>query len=154
MQLNTGLTDNAKNAISNLKTPVNSTGGLSGVLANNAGTIMSSAGGLIGMVGQISAASSYGKTANDLLQQAGQSSSNIGGVGYTVQNGVDADAESKEVSAQNKANTIGLMGAGVGLGATIGSIGGPVGTVIGGAVGAVGGLIGGLFGGASKRRKM
>jgi len=55
--------------------------------------------GAVDMIGQIGAASSYNKTANDLLQDAGKSEQNIGGVGYTVQNAVNQGQESAEVSA-------------------------------------------------------
>lgn len=56
--------------------------------------------------------------------------------------------------AENKANTIGLMGKGASLGASIGSVAGPVGGLIGGAVGAIGGFVGGLFGGGRRHAAM
>jgi hypothetical protein len=106
------------------------------------------------MVGSIGAASKFNRTADDLLRDAGTSQSNIGGVGYTVQNGLDDKQIESEVNAENTANTVGLVGKGASTGAAIGSLAGPVGGVIGGAVGAVGGLIGGLFGGGAKKREM
>lgn len=95
----------------------------------------------------------YNKSADQLGLEAGTSSGNVGGIGYTRQNDVDSAAEMAEVSRSNTTNTLGLMGKGAALGSTIGSIGGPVGTVIGTGVGAVAGLVGGLFGGASRKRK-
>ena len=56
--------------------------------------------------------------------------------------------------AENKANTVGLMGKGASLGASVGSVAGPVGGLIGGAVGAIGGLVGGLFGGGKRHAAM
>ena len=110
--------------------------------------------GAIDMIGQIGAASSYNKTANDLLQDAGKSEQDIGGVGYTVQNAVNQGQESAEVSAQTTASTLGLMGTGASTGAAVGSLLGPVGGAVGGAIGAVGGLVGGLISGGAKRREM
>lgn len=107
----------------------------------------------IGFVGNLANSGSYDKSVTDLNTQAGQSQSSTGGYGYTIQNTADYAREMEEVSAQNTANTLGLMTSGAGTGAAIGSLAGPVGGVIGGAVGAVGGLIGGLFGGSSRRKK-
>ena len=76
-----------------------------------------------------------------------------GGYGYQAQNAADTSKEMSEVSAQNTASTLGLVGSGASAGAAIGSLAGPVGGLIGGAVGAVGGLIGGIFGGKSRARK-
>lgn len=107
----------------------------------------------IGFVGSLANAGSYNKTVDDLNTQAGQSSMSTGGYGYQAQNTADASKEMSEVSAQNTANTIGMVGSGASAGAAIGSLAGPVGGLIGGAVGAVGGLIGGIFGGKSRARK-
>lgn len=107
----------------------------------------------IGFVGNLANAGSYNKTVDDLNTQAGQSSMSTGGYGYQAQNTADASKEMSEVSAQNTANTIGMVGSGASAGAAIGSLAGPVGGLIGGAVGAVGGLIGGIFGGKSRARK-
>lgn len=120
----------------------------------NLGAISTGAVGMLDMASSIGAASKFNRTADDLLRDAGTSQSNIGGVGYTVQNGLDNKQIESEVSAENTANTVGLVGKGASTGAAIGSLAGPVGGVIGGAVGAVGGLIGGLFGGSSKKREM
>ena len=131
-----------------------SASGFSKFLGKHGGSIMSGVTGAIGMVGQIGAASSYNKTANDLLQDAGKSEQNIGGVGYTVQNAVDQGRESAEVSAQTTSSTLGLMSTGASTGAAVGSLLGPVGGVVGGAIGAVGGAIAGLFSGGAKKREM
>ena len=120
----------------------------------NLGAVSTGAVGVLDMAGSIGAASKFNRTADDLLRDAGTSQQNIGGVGYTVQNGLDDKQIESEVSAENTANTVGLMGKGASTGAAIGSLAGPVGGVIGGAVGAVGGLIGGLFGGGAKKREM
>lgn len=120
----------------------------------NGAAIGTAATGVLDMVGSIGAASKFNRTADDLLRDAGTSQNNIGGVGYTVQNGLDDKQIESEVSAENTANTVGLMGKGASTGAAIGSLAGPVGGLIGGAVGAVGGLIGGLFGGGAKKREM
>ena len=120
----------------------------------NLGAVSTGAVGVLDMAGSIGAASKFNRTADDLLRDAGTSQSNIGGVGYTVQNGLDDKQIESEVSAENTANTVGLMGKGASTGAAIGSLAGPVGGLIGGAVGAVGGLIGGLFGGGAKKREM
>ena len=107
----------------------------------------------VGFVGNLANAGSYNKTVDDLNTQAGQSSMSTGGYGYQAQNTADTSKEMSEVSAQNTANTIGMVGSGASAGAAIGSLAGPVGGLIGGAVGAVGGLIGGIFGGKSRARK-
>lgn len=107
----------------------------------------------IGFAGSLANAGSYNKTVDDLNTQAGQSSMSTGGYGYQAQNTADTSKEMSEVSAQNTANTIGMVGSGASAGAAIGSLAGPVGGLIGGAVGAVGGLIGGIFGGKSRARK-
>lgn len=124
------------------------------MFGNNAEAVMSAAGGAIDLVGGIANAGQFNMTADDLLKDAGTSSGNIGGVGYTRQNDVDSAQISAQTSAENSANTVGLMGKGASLGASVGSVAGPVGGLIGGAVGAIGGLVGGLFGGAARRRKM
>lgn len=107
----------------------------------------------VGFVGNLANAGSYNKTVDDLNTQAGQSSMSTGGYGYQAQNAADTSKEMSEVSAQNTASTLGLVGSGASAGAAIGSLAGPVGGLIGGAVGAVGGLIGGIFGGKSRARK-
>ena len=96
----------------------------------------------------------YNRTADDLLRDAGTSQQNIGGVGYTVQNGLDNTQIEQEEHAENVSNTVGLMGKGAATGAAIGSLAGPIGGVIGGAVGAVGGFFGGLFGGGKRHAAM
>lgn len=120
----------------------------------NAGGIATAATGVLDMVNGIGAASKFNRTADDLLQDAGNSQGNIGGVGYTVQNSINKKQIEQETNAEATSNTIGLVTKGASTGAAIGSLVGPVGSVIGGAVGAVGGFIGGLFGGASKKREM
>jgi len=137
-----------KNGLSDWLGEKNSVGG------TNLGAASTGAVGVLDMVGSIGAASKFNRTADDLLRDAGTSQSNIGGVGYTVQNGLDDKQIESEVNAENTANTVGLVGKGTSTGAAIGSLAGPVGGVIGGAVGAVGGLIGGLFGGGAKKREM
>ena len=110
--------------------------------------------GAVDMIGQIGAASSYNKTANDLLQDADKSEQDIGGVGYTVQNAVDQGRESAEVSAQTTASTLGLMGTGASTLAAAGSLLGPAGTFVGAATGVIGGALAGLISGGAKRREM
>lgn len=129
-------------------------GGDNKLFGTNGAAVGTAATGVLDVVGSIGAASKFNRTADDLLRDAGTSQSNIGGVGYTVQNGLDDKQIESEVSAENTANTVGLMGKGASTGAAIGSLAGPVGGLIGGAVGAVGGLIGGLFGGGAKKREM
>lgn len=128
--------------------------GEGGFIDKHGAAIGTGAAGVLDMVNGIGAASKYNKTADDLLQDAGKSQSNIGGVGYTVQNDIDKSAEEAQVNAETTSNTLGLATKGASTGAAIGSLAGPVGSVIGGAVGAVGGFIGGLFGGSAKKREM
>ncbi len=158
-QLGKGLTPDASKAIKSLPTGPSGGGGgglgkAIGGLGDVAGTAVSNLGGAIDFVGGIASAGQFNMTADDALKDAGTSSGNIGGVGYTRQNDVDSAQISAQTSAENSANTVGLMGKGASLGASIGSVAGPVGGLIGGAVGAIGGLVGGLFGGASRKRKM
>ena len=124
------------------------------LFGTNGGAIATGTMGVVDMVGQIGAAGKFNRTADDLLQDAGKSQSNIGGVGYTVQNDVDRNQIEKETGVEATSNTIGLTTKGASTGAAIGSLAGPVGTVVGGAIGAVGGFIGGLFGGGAKKREM
>lgn len=124
------------------------------MFGSNAGAVMSAAPAAIDFVGSISSGTKYNKTADDLLQDAGSAEGNIGGVSYQTQNEIDAQQVAAQEHAENKANTIGLMGKGASLGASIGSVAGPVGGLIGGAVGAIGGLVGGLFGGGRRHAAM
>lgn len=124
------------------------------MFGSNAGAVMSAAPAAIDFVGSISSGTKYNKTADDLLQDAGNAEGNIGGVSYQTQNEINAQGVAAQEHAENKANTIGLMGKGASLGASIGSVAGPVGGLIGGAVGAIGGLVGGLFGGGRRHAAM
>lgn len=158
-QLGKGLTPDASKAIKSLPTGPSGGGGgglgkAIGGLGDVAGSAVSNLGGAIDFVGGIASAGQFNMTADDALKDAGTSSGNIGGVGYTRQNDVDSAQISAQTSAENSANTVGLMGKGASLGASVGSVAGPVGGLIGGAVGAIGGLVGGLLGGAARKRKM
>lgn len=124
------------------------------MFGSNAGAVMSAAPAAIDFVGSISSGTKYNKTADDLLQDAGSAQGNIGGVSYQTQNEIDESQVAAQEHAENKANTIGLMGKGASLGASIGSVAGPVGGLVGGAVGAIGGLVGGLFGGGKRHAAM
>jgi hypothetical protein len=108
----------------------------------------------VDFVGSIGSAGKFNKSADDLLQEAGGAEGNIGGVSYQTQNEINAQGVAAQTSAENKANTVGLMGKGASLGASVGSVAGPVGGLIGGAVGAIGGLVGGLFGSSKRKRRM
>ena len=119
----------------------------------NGNAVLSAATGAIGLTTGIIDAHQFNTTADDALQDAGTSEGNIGGVTYERQNAVNASQISEQTSAENKVNTIGLMGNGAVTGAAIGSII-PGGTLLGGAIGAIGGLVGGLFGAGSRKEKM
>lgn len=129
-------------------------GNVASTAAPYAGALMQNATAAVDFVSSIGSAGRFGKSADDLLQEAGSDQGSIGGVSYTAQNDVDAQQVSAQTSAENKANTIGLMGKGASLGASVGSVAGPVGGLIGGAVGAIGGLVGGLFGSSKRKREM
>ena len=88
----------------------------------------------------------YENSAQDLLQNSGRSNGSVNGVGYEMQNSIDADREMQIEHRQNVSNTLKSMGSGAAMGAAVGSILPGVGTVIGGAIGSVLGLAGGLFG--------
>lgn len=120
----------------------------------NGNAMLSAATGAVGLTTGIIDAHQFNMTADDALQDAGTSEGNIGGVAYERQNAVNASQISEQMAAENKANTIGLMGNGATTGAAIGSVIPGVGTLLGGAVGAIGGLVGGLFGAGSRKRKM
>lgn len=128
--------------------------GKDGFMDKHGAAIGTAATGVLDMVNGIGAASKYNKTADDLLQDAGKSQSNIGGVGYTVQNDINKSAEESQVDAEAKSSTLGLAAKGAATGAAIASVIPGVGTAVGGIVGGVAGLVGGLFGGASKKREM
>lgn len=138
--------------------PISSVGGSSGGglgnVAGKAGGLVGAAIGAVDFASSIASAGKFGKSADDLLQEAGSDQGSIGGVSYTAQNDVDAKQIAAQTSAENKANTIGLMGKGASLGASVGSVAGPVGSLIGGTVGAIGGLVGGLFGSSKRKREM
>ena len=155
------LTSTASNAIKNL--PTGTTGGanLGKTLGNvasaavpYAGALMQNATAAVDFASSISSAGKFDKSANDLLQDAGSAEGNIGGVSYQTQNEINAQGVAAQTSAENKANTVGLMGKGAALGASIGMVAGPVGSLVGGAVGAIGGLVGGLFGSSKRKREM
>jgi hypothetical protein len=59
------------------------------MFGTNGAAIGTAATGVLDMVNGIGAASKFNRTADDLLRDAGTSQQNIGGVGYTVQNGLD-----------------------------------------------------------------
>ena len=105
-------------------------------------------------VSSIGSAGKFNKSADDLLQEVGSAEGNIGGVSYQTQNEINAQGVAAQTSAENKANTVGLMGKGAALGASLGMVAGPVGSLVGGAVGAIGGLMGGLFGSSKRKREM
>lgn len=128
--------------------------GKGGFMDKNGSAIATGATGVLDMVNGIGAASKYNKTADDLLQDAGKSQSNIGGVGYTVQNDINKSAEEAQVDAEAKSSTLGLATKGAATGAAIASVIPGVGTAVGGIVGGVAGLVGGLFGSGAKKREM
>ena len=119
-----------------------------------AGALMQNATAAVDFVSSIGSAGKFNKSADDLLQEAGGAEGNIGGVSYQTQNEINAQGVSAQTSAENKANTVGLMGKGAALGASLGMVAGPVGSLVGGAVGAIGGLVGGLFGSSKRKREM
>lgn len=120
----------------------------------NGAAIGTAATGVLDMVGSIGAASKFNRTADDLLRDAGTSQNNIGGVGYTVQNGLDDKQIESETNAESTSSTLGLTAKGAATGAAIASVIPGVGTAVGGVVGGVAGLVGGLFGGGAKKREM
>lgn len=120
----------------------------------NGAAIGTAATGVLDMVGSIGAASKFNRTADDLLRDAGTSQNNIGGVGYTVQNGLDDKQIESETNAESTSSTLGLTAKGAATGAAIASVIPGVGTAVGGIVGGVAGLVGGLFGGGAKKREM
>lgn len=119
-----------------------------------AGALMQNATAAVDFVSSIGSAGKFNKSADDLLQEAGSAEGNIGGVSYQIQNEIDAQGVSAQTSAENKTNTVGLMGKGAALGASLGMAAGPVGGLIGGAAGAIGGFFGGLFGSSKRKREM
>lgn len=129
-------------------------GNVAGAAAPYAGALMQNATAAVDFVSSIGSAGKFNKSADDLLQEAGGAEGNIGGVSYQTQNEINAQDVAAQTSAENKANTVGLMGKGASLGASVGSVAGPVGGLIGGAVGAIGGLVGGLFGSSKRKREM
>ena len=129
-------------------------GNIGSTAAPYAGALMQNATAAVDFVGSIGSAGKFNKSADDLLQEVGSAEGNIGGVSYQTQNEINAQEVAAQTSAENKANTVGLMGKGASLGASVGSVAGPVGGLIGGAVGAIGGLVGGLFGSSKRKREM
>lgn len=120
----------------------------------NGAAIGTAATGVLDMVGSIGAASKFNRTANDLLRDAGTSQQNIGGVGYTVQNGLDNKQIESEVNAESTSSTLGLTAKGAATGAAIASVIPGIGTAVGGLVGGAIGLAGGLFGAGNKKDAM
>lgn len=129
-------------------------GGDNKTFGTNGAAIGTAATGVLDMVGGIGAASKFNRTADDLLRDAGTSQNNIGGVGYTVQNGLDDKQIESETNAESTSSTLGLTAKGAATGAAIASVIPGVGTAVGGIVGGVAGLVGGLFGGGAKKREM
>ena len=129
-------------------------GNVAGAAAPYAGALLQNATAAVDFVGSIGSAGKFNKSADDLLQEVGSAEGNIGGISYQTQNEINAQGVAAQTSAENKANTVGLMGKGASLGASVGSVAGPVGGLIGGAVGAIGGLVGGLFGSSKRKREM
>lgn len=129
-------------------------GGKNDIFGTNGAAIGTAATGVLDMVGSIGAASKFNRTADDLLRDAGTSQNNIGGVGYTVQNGLDDKQIESEVNVEATSNTLGSAAKGAATGAAMASIipgaGTAVGTIVGGAIG----LVGGLIGGGAKKREM
>lgn len=95
----------------------------------------------------------YNRTADELIAQGGTSQSQIGGIGYTVENGVNMSDFNKEINRDVTNGTLKTTASGAAAGAAIGSIIPGLGTVAGGLIGGAAGLIGGLIGGSSKKKK-
>lgn len=129
-------------------------GGDNKTFGTNGAAIGTAATGVLDMVGSIGEASKFNRTADDLLRDAGTSQQNIGGVGYTVQNGLDNKQIESEVNAEATSNTLGLTAKGATTGAAIGSVIPGIGTAVGGLVGGAIGLAGGLIGAGNKKDAM
>lgn len=137
--------------LTNLKKFLNTKNDMFGT---NGAAIASGATGVVDMIGSTGAASKFNRTADDLLRDAGTSQQNIGGVGYTVQKGLDNKQLESEVNAESTSNTLGLTAKGAATGAAIASVVPGIGTAVGGLVGGAVGLVGGLFGAGKKKDAM
>lgn len=116
----------------------------------NVGNLASSA---VSFAGATISAFGNNKDSQQVLNESGQSSKQVMGVGYTYQNGPDEYEQMRNLSRQNTSNTLATAGTGAALGASIGSII-PGGTVVGGIIGAGVGAITGWLGGRSRRIKL
>ena len=92
----------------------------------------------------------YEYTPYDLMSDAGQSQSFIGGVGYMRNNNLNESDIRSEFRANTGSNILSTMGAG----AAFGSAFGPWGTAIGAVGGAIVGGVGSIFRGKSMDRKI
>lgn len=92
----------------------------------------------------------YEYTPYDLMSDAGQSQSFIGGVGYLRNNNLNESDIRSEFRANTGSNILSTMGAG----AAFGSAFGPWGTAIGAVGGAIVGGVGSIFRGKSMDRKI
>ena len=86
------------------------------------------------------------KSVDSLLADAGMSNASTMGVGYQMQNDINATAEISGLNSQGLSNTLSSVGAGVTAGAAFGPIGAGIGAVVGG--------VAGLIGWGSSKRKL
>lgn len=94
------------------------------------------------------------KTGAQMNQEAGTNNTSIGGVNVQLQNSVDTAAQTSELEAENKSNTMAAAGSGAKVGGSIGSLFGPLGNALGTVAGGFFGGIAGIFGGKRRKRAL
>lgn len=95
------------------------------------------------------------KSSQEVLNESGQQSKQVMGVGYNYQNGPDEYQQMRDLSNQNASNTLATTGAGAGLGGAIGTAILPgVGSLLGAGIGAAVGFATGLIGSKSRKNKL
>lgn len=116
-------------------------------VGNIAGTAIQFAGSAINSFGN-------NKSSQEILNESGQQSKQVMGVGYDYQNGPDESKQWSDLKRQNFGNTLATAGSGAAMGAAVGSIVPGLGTVAGGLIGGAVGIITGLFGSKSRANKL
>lgn len=121
--------------IANINTPGPTTAPKNKMTGLQAASIV---GGVTGIAGGYIGQQSAVKSSDELLANAGNSFGSSMGIGYNVQNDVNAAEEEAAITASGISNTLSSTATGASAGAAFG----PVGAVVGGAIGGIAGLIG------------
>ena len=117
---------------------------------NYADAISNGIGGTANLISQNIQNAKYGETVGSLVNSAGSTTQNYGGIRYNKINDIDENSIMEKVSDETSSNTANSAFSGAATGASVGSAFGPIGTALGTIIGGLGGTIAGAISGESK----